>query len=180
MEWLETHNISICKYVYISACAYFPEHHKYLTLHEVDDGFFLGCCCCYLYFLFVLLYRCRRIRAGMHKDRWSIQRIQIWNLYLYAKREWVRVVDGGKFVIQYRWKEIQQAKNNCILGDGKCRFAFMLPECTLTLCNALDYFITHHKKNTTTTTVKKKDPSIHCHLNGNFANEWRKQFTLKI
>lgn len=53
----------------------------------------------------------------------------------------------GGFVVEYGWKEIQQAKNNCILGDGKCRFAFMLPECTLTLCNALDYFITHHKNN---------------------------------
>lgn len=60
----------------------------------------------------------------------------------------VRVVDGGgRFVVEYGWKEIQQAKNNCILGDGKCRFVFMLPECTLTLCNALDYFITHHKNN---------------------------------
>lgn len=55
----------------------------------------------------------------------------------------------------------------------------MLPECTLTLCNALDYFITHHKKNNNNSR-KKEDPSMHCHLNGNIANEWRKQFTLKI
>lgn len=40
-------NISICKY--ISACAYFPEHHKYLTLHQVDDGF-----CFFVIYIFCL------------------------------------------------------------------------------------------------------------------------------